>query len=345
MKKYYTLFLMATFFSFIELNAQDDTEEENPLTISGSVDTYYKYDFSGDENIGTSFASEHNSFSIGMLNLIASQEIGKAAFVGDISFGPRGQSQSLLNAGADDNSFHIQNLYVAYQLSEKVTVTGGYMGTFVGYEVISPTGNFNYSTSYLFTNGPFQNAGLKFDFAISDKVGLMVGLFNDWNEYQDFSSSKDVGIQLSFSPADGMDIYLNMITGENSGTEFDLTAGLQLSESFYLGVNAATYGANEEAKLFNTADDTGFVGVALYPQLSISESTSLGLRYENFTARGTEDDLNINAFTFSGNISAGPLTFIPELRYDSASEDIFTDSDNELTGGAFQFVAAAVYSF
>jgi hypothetical protein len=36
--------------------------------------------------------------------------------------------------------------------------------------------NFHYSTSYLFTNGPFQNAGVKANYAISDKVGIMVGL-------------------------------------------------------------------------------------------------------------------------------------------------------------------------
>jgi hypothetical protein len=34
--------------------------------------------------------------------------------------------------------------------------------------------NFHYSTSYLFTNGPFQNAGVKANYAISDKVGIMV---------------------------------------------------------------------------------------------------------------------------------------------------------------------------
>jgi hypothetical protein len=45
--------------------------------------------------------------------------------------------------------------------------------------------NFHYSTSYLFTNGPFQNAGVKANYAISDKVGIMVGAFNDaWNSYR-----------------------------------------------------------------------------------------------------------------------------------------------------------------
>ena len=163
--------------TLFSLNAQAQDETDAPeLTFSGSVDTYYKYDFSGSPNIGTSFAGDQNSFSIGMLNLIASQEVGKASFVGDIGIGPRNA-----NSAGDGLNASIQNLYLAYKLTDKLTVSGGYMGTFVGYEIISPTGNFNYSTSYLFTNGPFQNAGLKFNYAVSEKVGLMVGVFNDWN--------------------------------------------------------------------------------------------------------------------------------------------------------------------
>src|SRR5690606_6286245 len=116
-------------------------QEGGGLEISGSVDTYYKYDFSGytaedgSSNIGTYFANEQNSISLGMINLIAKQSVGKASFVGDLSFGPRGQNASYLSGSipnADDgNSFHIQNLYVSYQFTEQFSMTAGYMGTFV----------------------------------------------------------------------------------------------------------------------------------------------------------------------------------------------------------------------
>src|ERR1700760_3726925 len=69
-----------------------------PLVFSGSVDTYYKYDFSGHANIPTSFANEHNSISIGMVDLGLKKTVGNASFVGELSFGPRGQQQSIPNA-------------------------------------------------------------------------------------------------------------------------------------------------------------------------------------------------------------------------------------------------------
>ena len=166
-----------------------DAPKSTPLEISGSADGYYKYDFSKNENIKTSFATDHNSVSLGMLDLALKKTTGKVSFVGELSFGPRGQYQSIPNADgtyddSNSNSFHIQNLYATFAFTDKFSMTAGYMGTFIGYEVISPVANFQYSTSYLFTNGPFQNAGIKANYKFTDKFGGMIGLFNDsWNTY------------------------------------------------------------------------------------------------------------------------------------------------------------------
>jgi hypothetical protein len=217
--------------------AQDKTAGgDPPLVITGSVDTYYKYDFSGHNNIPTSFASDQNSVSIGMLDLGLKKKVGKASFVGELGFGPRGQYQSIPNgdgnAANGSNSFHVQNLYVSYDVTDKFNLTGGYMATFVGYEVISPVGNFNYSTSYLFTAGPFQNAGFKATYAFSDKVSLMAGIFNDnWNVY---TSSKDVstfGAQLMVAPVKGWTAYINLASGATSGTILDLTTTYQITDA------------------------------------------------------------------------------------------------------------------
>lgn len=339
-------FLLTAIFalSFTTLLAQDD---ESGLTISGSVDAYYKYDFSdyrpeggNTSNIGTSFASDQNSVSIGMVNLILEQTLGKASFVGDIAFGPRNAG----SAGPGEDVFepHIQNLYVSYALTDKLTLTAGYMGTFVGYEIISPTGNFNYSTSYLFTNGPFQNAGIKAEYAFTDRFSLMVGLFNDWNVYTDFNGVSDFGAQLYVAPVDGWDVYVNFITGDPSGTEIDLTTGYQITDDFYLGLNAADYSADE--------GDGGFTGGALYAQYAITDAFALGLRGEVFNDKdgsilGSAEESSVTALTISANLKSGPLTFIPEIRFDNGNEEIFFDSDLMATKAASQLTFAVVYAF
>jgi hypothetical protein len=52
---------------------------DSPLIFSGSVDIYYKADFSGHPNILTSFANENNSVSIGMIDLAFKKKVGKAS--------------------------------------------------------------------------------------------------------------------------------------------------------------------------------------------------------------------------------------------------------------------------
>src|SRR5579863_3676840 len=180
--------------------------KDPPLIFSGSVDTYWKYDFSGHANIPTSFASDQNSVSIGMIDLGVKKKVGKASFVGELSFGPR-NDQSIPTSG-----YHIQNLYVSYDVTDKFNLTAGYMSTFIGYEVISPASNFNYSTSYLFTNGPFQNAGFKATYTFSPAVSLMAGIFKDyWNVYQKAGKVNTFGAQLTVIPVKNWTAYLNVV--------------------------------------------------------------------------------------------------------------------------------------
>ena len=361
MKKRFLLLVFAVSAFSLASHAQDTikTTGDQPLVLSGSVDTYFKTDFSGKPNIQTSFANELNSISIGMVDLGLKKSVGNASFVGELSFGPRGQQESIPNAdpgiayvgnsqGVSYSSYHIQNLYVSYNLTSSLNVTAGYMSTFIGYEVISPASNFNYSTSYLFTNGPFQNAGFKATYTFSPAVSLMAGIFNDaWNAYQSSGHVNTFGAQLTVTPVKNWTAYLNLATGSYSGTEFDLTTAYQITPAFKLGLNAADWTAP-------TATKGGFTGVALYPQLAVSKIVTLGLRGEYFTTKSgvwasttaPPPGESVTGITFTANIKTGPLTFIPEIRFDNSSKsDMFVNGNNAYTTGATQLVLAAVYAF
>ncbi|MEL6677021.1 MAG: outer membrane beta-barrel protein, partial [Bacteroidota bacterium] len=151
------------------------------------------------------------------------------------------------------------------------------------------------------------------------------------------------GAQVYVAPVEGWDAYLNVVTGGESGTEIDLTTTFQVSESFMLGLNAASYS--------DGADDPGsFLGAAIYGNLAVSDDAALGLRYEYFEANAASGILadvttSVSAFTLSGNIGGGDLTFIPEVRYDVASNPIFLDSDGNTATSAAQFLLAAVFAF
>ena len=345
-----TKILLTIIYGFLGVVMAFGQDSLSVLNLSGSVDVYYKYDFSGLEsesgqgNIGTAFAGNQNSVSIGMANLILSQDWAKVGFVADVAFGPRGQAQSLLN-GNDGNSFHIQNLVVSYSPVDRLTLTAGFMGTFIGYEVISPTANFHYSTSYLFSGGPFQNAGVKASFVINDKIEIMAGLFNDWNEYQDGNGMTDFGMQLGLHPAEGYDLYANFLLSDLAGTTFDLVGSLTFTPSWTTGINFAHHRNGETV--------TDYSGVALYQVWKLNDHLDLGLRGEWFKYFNTGSESNpggsdgprVFGMTASGNIHLGPLVLIPEWRIDFSDTDIFLDGDGLPTGKAGQILLAAVYGF
>jgi len=337
--------LFSVFFSYAQDTETDVLKEEEPkkkFSFSGSADAYFRQNLgapNGSEAIApnTSFANK-NGFAIGMANAIVSYEGKKVGAVVDLVFGPRGE-EAVFESMASNNI--VNQLYVYWNVSDKVTLTFGNFNTFLGYEVISPTGNFNYSTSYMFSYGPFSHTGLKMDWAMNDDWSLMLALMND-NDLTEFNPTNNytLGAQLGYKGT-----YLNFLYGPQF--QVDLTTGFDITDSFYLGVNSTYYKNNDT--------DGAFYGVALYPQLKTSDSFAIGLRAEYFgeadggvgAIGGYDDNGDANAFEFtlSGNYAIGDLMIIPELRIDTASEDTFLDNDMEPTGSLASFLIAAVYKF
>lgn len=332
------LILSLLFVSSLVINAQD---EEKKFTLSGSIDTYFRGNLNAANDAtkvapGSSFANAPG-FSLGMINIIAGYEGEKVGFVADMVYGPRGNDAVF---GSPAGSAQIVNqLYAYWNVSDKVTVTMGNFNTFLGYEVISPTANFNYSTSYLFSYGPFSHSGIKADIALSEKSSLMLALMNPTDATEFNPDGKySIGAQYGYSGQ-----YFNVLLNPDS-YELDFTGGFDVSESFFLGLNAA---------YFKATDAADFYGVAIYPQYATSENFKIGLRAEyfaetdgDFGAIGTGvADSSVFATTLSANYTVGSLTIIPELRLDSASDDFFLNNSGDPAKGLSSFLLAAVYSF
>ena len=308
-------------------------QEEEPaptFSVAGSVDTYFR---SSEAAPGTSFANLPG-FSMGMANIILSYEGEKSGFVADLVYGPRG-ADAVFNSTGSANI--VNQLYAYYNLSDSFTITMGNFNTFLGYEVISPVANFNYSTSYMFSYGPFSHSGIKADLALSDDASLMLGVLNstDYTESQPIGEDFMIGVQLGLFGQ-----YINYLGGGTAGvSQIDFTGGIDLGDSFFLGVNATSYSDD---------NDVEFSGFALYPQYTFSDSFALGARFESFTENGNLGALgdgDNTSFTITGSITSGNLMIKPEIRMDSASAKFYTDADGAATDSLSVFMVAAIYSF
>lgn len=361
---------------------EDEEKQDEPtFALSGSVDTYFHSSF-GVTNAGinapaTAFANL-KGFGLGMANLIATYSGDKAGFTADLVFGPRGQAAVFASSQGIVNQ-----MYAYYKLSDKVTLNLGQFNTFLGYEVISPAVNFHYSTSYMFSYGPFSHTGLRADFDLGGGLVAKLAIMNptDLVEFNPVNTYT-LGGQIGHS-SDAGGIWLNLLYGDQDGTldaddpafdedgelitsagslfQVDLTTGWNLGEKFYLGVNtsyqtvAAGEGFVAEGDVADASGDAAtFFGFAVYPKVTLSESFALGLRAEYLGVTnghlgifGLDADGkgSVTEFTLSGNYKAGNLTFIPEFRIDMTSEDSFQDADGKATNMMPGLNLAAVYKF
>ena len=327
--------------------SQENEAKKSTFEFSGTVDAYYRTNLTapnGEDAIapGSSFANL-DGFALGMANVIAAYEGEKVGFVADLVFGPRGTDAIFASPMYSATGDIVNQLYLYWNVSEDVTLTFGNFNTFLGYEVISPASNFNYSTSYLFSYGPFSHTGLKADFDLGNDWSAMLAVMNP-TDLTELNGTGDyaVGAQLGYSGQ-----FLNFLYSQG-GFEVDFTGGFDVSEDFFLGINAAH---------FSQEDDGGsFTGVALYPQLVTSENFTIGLRGEYFMTgdffgngagigSDTDGDASVLALTLTGSATIGDLILKPEIRLDSSSEDAFIDNDSAPTSSLASVLFAAIYSF
>jgi len=351
-------FVTATLMAAISPSfAQETEQKEEPkstTTFSGFADVYYRYDFNKNTaNNRTSFTNSHNSFELGMASLRVDHTMGKVSMTADLGFGPRAKEFSYNDNGITQA---IKQLYISYAPKDWLKLTMGSWATHVGYELVDAPANRNYSMSYMFSWGPFFHTGVKADIT-AGKSGFMVGVANPTDyKFAPPDSKKYFLAQYSFAASDNYKLYLNFVGGTRPSdsaktSQFDFVGTGKLSDKFSIGVNA-TYAINKFQVDNKYGDSKNWYGAAVYLNLDPSANFGITLRSEYFSDK---DQLvamalapvgaSVFANTLSFNLKAGPLTFIPELRYETSGDDIYVDKDFAPKSSDFSALFAAVYKF
>jgi hypothetical protein len=331
--------------------AQDTAAvKTSALKISGSADAYYRYNFNNPENAPynnfTSFTNSHNSFELGMASLKAEHSIGKVGMVADLGFGRRAEEFSY----NDENTMlAIKQLYITYAPSAKVKLTAGSWATHVGYELVDAALNRNYSMSYMFSYGPFFHTGLKADIALGGKNSLMVGVTNPTDLKSASRASKFIiGQFATGSQDDKLKAYVNYQGGKTSDSsklnQGDVVVTYAVSPKFSLGYNGTVqFRQAKENNKWSSSDK--WWGSALYVNVDPTDWFGFTLRSEYLSDKKSllGFDGNIFSNTLSANFKIDNLRIIPELRFDNASKEIF--SNGSATKGTASGLVAVVYSF
>jgi hypothetical protein len=336
--------------------AQDSTSAKtSALTISGSADVYYKYDFAKVKgNNLTSFTNSHNSFELGMASVKFDYTAGKVEMVADLGFGKRAQEFSYNDEGI---LAAVKQLYLSYSANSWLKLTAGSWATHVGYELVDAYANRNYSMSYMFTNGPFFHTGVKAEVS-TGKSGFMIGVVNptDYKYIPDgFINKKFLVAQYSFSAGDIFKAYVNYAGGQGFDTskskQVDVVVTSKVSNKFNLAFNGTVSNMNTYMGKNEFDGYKSWWGAAAYANYDPSDKLGFTLRGEYFSDEnglkygGLAGDGSIFATTLSAQLRKDNLIIIPELRVDAANKAIFSKTDGSATKTAANLLVAAIYQF
>jgi Putative beta-barrel porin-2, OmpL-like. bbp2 len=341
-----------TFFLSISALAQDSTGAQKTSTvISGSVDVYYRYNFLNAKDVPatnnfTSFTNSQNSLEFGMASVKLEHNTGKVSGVIDLGFGTRASEFSYNDNGIMEA---VKQVYVTYAPSDKIKFTMGKFGTHVGYELLDPQLNRNYSMSYMFSYGPFFHTGLKMDVTPAENISFMLGVANPTDfSTANFENKFFIGQFHAASKDGNVSGYLNYVGGKSKAkdksSQFDLVVTGKVSDKFSLGYNGTTRSFQHDKD-----PKKSFWGSALYLNFDPTSTVGLTLRGEYFDDKknGTVGYIGTSIFaaTLSADIKIEGLTIIPEFRIDNAKDNFFVKSPGDLTKSSGNFILAAVYHF
>lgn len=360
-------FLVIAASSIYSVSAQDSATVAAPaggLKISGYVDAYYRFNFSNPKkevvedpgftgspyNNLTSFTNSHNSFELGMASVKLEHSVGKVGMVADLGFGKRAEEFSYNDEGT---LLAVKQAYITYAPTAALKFTAGSFATHVGYELVDPNLNRNYSMSYMFSYGPFFHTGVKADLAFG-KSGFMLGVANPTDfKTANFSRKWLIG-QYSIAASDAVKIYFNYQGGnmeDESKTRVrqgDVVLTAAVSDKFSLGYNGTVQSRKAKDLNGKYGDGSSWWGSALYLNIDPTSSFGLTLRGEYFSDKKDVLGFNSSLFvpTLSANIKIGGLKLIPELRLDSSSDsELFVKREGAATKSTLSALFAAVYSF
>jgi hypothetical protein len=336
--------------------AQDSTAKQtSSLTINGSADMYYRYDFGKTKtNNLTSFTNSHNSFELGMASIKFDYSTDKVEMVADLGFGKRAQEFSYNDEGV---LAAVKQLYLSYSATGWLKLTAGSWATHVGYELVDAYANRNYSMSYMFTNGPFFHTGVKAEVS-TGKSGFMVGVVNptDFKYIPDgYINKKFMVAQYSFSAGDVFKGYLNYAGGQwfdtSKSKQVDVVVTSKISNKINLAFNGTVSNMNTYMGKNEFDGYKSWWGSAAYINYDPTEKLGFTLRGEYFSDKnglkygGLADGGSIFATTLSAQIKAGNLILIPEFRVDAANKEMFSKANGAATKSAASALVAAVYQF
>jgi hypothetical protein len=156
-------------------------------------------------------------------------------------------------------------------------------------------------------------------------------------------------MQFSQALSENVKVYLNYVGGQRPGDsaktrQFDLVVTGKINDEFGIGFNGTINSIKLQSNN-NYSNPSSWSGAAVYLNYDPIEKVGITLRSEVFNDRNQLAALgaaavgtSIFANTLSANLKFGKFTLIPELRHETAGENIFFLKDGSTKKSDISFL-------
>jgi len=306
-KKFYILFAAALIFVFLkDVPAQNDSINSllKNFEISAGIDFYYAYDTDYDiiERQFSAVSPYRDEFRINLaqFSLAYNSDIirGKiAVHYGDI---PKYNWETEIP--------NLQEANIGFSPADGLWIDAGYFLTHIGAESF-PSENFFSTLSLPSYYQPFYQSGIKIGYDFSEKFSASLFLLNGYDVIEDNNKNKSCGMQLSYSPAEQLQIVYNNIIGNENPAGMTGQTRMLNNLIFYFNpcrrletILGLDFGLRENTGIENSEKTAYSYGAMFSARYKMHPKFSAGVRGEFYQdLNGIYSDIIIDGKGMKGN--------------------------------------------
>jgi maltoporin len=328
--------------------------------IGGLVDAYWLYNSNKVPPSYQAFDVLYNSFDVSMAEIWIAKTPTTDSPIGYKVRTTFGSAADIMASASgqflkESPYKNIEEAYGSYlaPVGKGLQIDVGKFVTNAGAEVIEAKDDFNYSRSLLFQLAiPLYHSGVRLTYSPNDKVTLMGGVINGWNDVNDNNTAKSVMASVTFKPSGSLSLIENYIGGPEQPNNNDNWRTLSDTVITYTVNPALSLMANYDyGHDTNAADGTSvhWQGVAGYLKYQANKYVALIPRLEYYNdASGFTTGVVQNLTDATVTLEVKPAdNFIWRIEYrgDFSNQSPFTNSTGTLKKNQQLFMMGFLYNF
>jgi len=321
--------------------------------VGGLVDAYYLWNSNKTGPAYHAFDGFHNSFDLSMAEVWLAKPAASDSPIGykvRLNFG---HATSVFTPATDGDYKNVEEAFGTYlaPVGKGLSIDVGKFVTNAGAEVVEAKDNWNYSRGLLFQLAiPVYHAGIRLTYSPNDKVTLMGGLVNGWNNVNDQNTGKTVMASITLKPTGSLTLIENYIGGpEQAGNSSDFRHLSDTVLSFTATPMVSLmanydYGTDTIAGVKNT-----WQGIAGYAKLQANKVVAVVPRVEYYNDKNgwsTGTPQNLTSFTLTLEVKAADnFLWRTEYRGDFSDTATFIPSTGAAKKNQQMLTFGFLYSF